>query len=41
MITAPAWPMRGTRRWTPLISGASANESSHARKNSSRMSPNA
>ena len=41
MITAPACGMRGTRRFTPLMSGSSANDSSQARKNSSRMSKNA
>ncbi len=41
MITAPACDSLGTTRVTKLISGSSANDSSHARKNSSRMSPNA
>ncbi len=40
MITAPACGTRGIFA-TRLISGSSANDSSHARKNSSRMSPNA
>ena len=39
MITAPVGCSRGTRV-TPLISGSSANDSSHARKNSGRTSTN-
>ncbi len=40
-ITAPTWDSLGTSRATPLMSGSNANDSSQARKNRSRTSPNA